>query len=52
VKRLGRSMTFEAEGIRTAQRGADIAILVDYEFGDREAVGSHMLLAVGKPRWP
>jgi hypothetical protein len=38
-------MTFEAEGIRTAQRGADIAILVDYEFGDREAVGSHMLLA-------
>jgi hypothetical protein len=45
-------MTFEAEGIRTTQRGADIATLVDYQFGDREAVGSHMLLAVGKPRWP
>jgi pyruvate/2-oxoglutarate dehydrogenase complex dihydrolipoamide dehydrogenase (E3) component len=47
----------EAEGIRIrlgaecisfAQHGADIAVGVDCESGDREVVGSHVLLAVGR----
>ena len=47
----------EAEGIRIrlkakcisfAQLGADIAVGVDCESGDREVVGSHVLLAVGR----
>jgi hypothetical protein len=38
----------EAEGVRIARRSADIAILVDCESGDREAVGSHMLLAASR----
>ena len=37
-----------AECIRLASRDADVALEVDCESGDREVVGSHVLLAVGR----
>jgi pyruvate/2-oxoglutarate dehydrogenase complex dihydrolipoamide dehydrogenase (E3) component len=37
-----------AECIRLASRDPDIAVEVDCESGDREIVGSHVLLAVGR----
>jgi pyruvate/2-oxoglutarate dehydrogenase complex dihydrolipoamide dehydrogenase (E3) component len=38
----------DAECIRLASRDSDIAVEVDCESGDREVVGSHVLLAVGR----
>lgn len=38
----------DAECIRLAPRDSDIAVEVDCESGDREIVGSHVLLAVGR----
>ncbi len=49
--------TLETEGIRVrlgaecisfARHGADIAVGMDCESGDREVVGSHVLLAIGR----
>jgi pyruvate/2-oxoglutarate dehydrogenase complex dihydrolipoamide dehydrogenase (E3) component len=44
----GISVRTGAECIRLASRGPDIALHVDCESGDREIVGSHVLLAVGR----
>ena len=44
----GIRIRLRAECISFAQRGADIAVGVDCESGDREVVGSHVLLAVGR----
>ena len=44
----GIHIRLRAECISFARRGADIAITVDCEFGDREVIGSHTLLAVGR----
>jgi pyruvate/2-oxoglutarate dehydrogenase complex dihydrolipoamide dehydrogenase (E3) component len=44
----GIRIRLHAECISFARRGAEIAVGVDCESGDREVVGSHMLLAVGR----
>ena len=44
----GIRIRLRAECISFAQLGADIAVGVDCESGDREVVGSHVLLAVGR----
>jgi hypothetical protein len=44
----GVRIRLRAECISFAQLGADIAVGVDCESGDREVVGSHVLLAVGR----
>lgn len=44
----GICIRLDAECIGFAQRGSDIAITVDCESGNREVVGSHLLLAVGR----
>ena len=44
----GIRIRLRAECISFAQLGADIAVGVDCESGDREVVGSHALLAVGR----
>jgi pyruvate/2-oxoglutarate dehydrogenase complex dihydrolipoamide dehydrogenase (E3) component len=44
----GIRIRLRAECISFAQHGADIAVGVDCESGDREVVGSHVLLAVGR----
>jgi pyruvate/2-oxoglutarate dehydrogenase complex dihydrolipoamide dehydrogenase (E3) component len=44
----GIRIRLRAECISFAQHGADIAVGVDCESGDREVIGSHVLLAVGR----
>jgi pyruvate/2-oxoglutarate dehydrogenase complex dihydrolipoamide dehydrogenase (E3) component len=44
----GVRIRLRAECISFAQLGADIAVRVDCESGNREVVGSHVLLAVGR----
>jgi pyruvate/2-oxoglutarate dehydrogenase complex dihydrolipoamide dehydrogenase (E3) component len=44
----GVEIRLEAECIRFARRGADIAVGVDCATGKPEVVGSHVLLAVGR----
>ena len=44
----GVHIRLRAECISFGRRGADIAIMVDCESGDREVIGSHTLLAVGR----
>ncbi|HXW72128.1 MAG TPA: FAD-containing oxidoreductase [Methylocella sp.] len=44
----GIRIRLRAECISFARHGADIAITVDCEAGDREVIGSHVLLAVGR----
>jgi pyruvate/2-oxoglutarate dehydrogenase complex dihydrolipoamide dehydrogenase (E3) component len=44
----GICVRLNAECIRFAPRGRDIAVMVDCESGDPEVVGSHVLLAVGR----
>ena len=44
----GIHIRLRAECISFARRGADIAIMIDCESGDREVIGSHTLLAVGR----
>jgi pyruvate/2-oxoglutarate dehydrogenase complex dihydrolipoamide dehydrogenase (E3) component len=44
----GIRIRLHAECISFARRGAEIAVGVDCESGDREVVGSHTLLAVGR----
>ncbi|HKE17126.1 MAG TPA: FAD-containing oxidoreductase [Kofleriaceae bacterium] len=48
VEGEGVRMRLAAECIRFEPRGQDIAVGVDCESGDREVVGSHVLLAVGR----
>ena len=44
----GIHIRLRAECISFARRGADTAVMVDCESGDREVIGSHTLLAVGR----
>ena len=44
----GVQFRLAAECIRLEPRGADICVDVDCEIGDREVIGSHVLLAVGR----
>ena len=44
----GIRIRLRAECISFARRGADTAIIADCESGDREVIGSHTLLAVGR----
>jgi pyruvate/2-oxoglutarate dehydrogenase complex dihydrolipoamide dehydrogenase (E3) component len=44
----GIRIRLRAECISFAQLGTDIAVGVDCESGDREVVGSHVLLAIGR----
>jgi pyruvate/2-oxoglutarate dehydrogenase complex dihydrolipoamide dehydrogenase (E3) component len=43
----GINIRLRAECISFARRGADTAVMVECESGDREVIGSHTLLAVG-----
>jgi pyruvate/2-oxoglutarate dehydrogenase complex dihydrolipoamide dehydrogenase (E3) component len=44
----GIHIRLRAECISFARRGADAAVMVECESGDREVIGSHTLLAVGR----
>ena len=44
----GVQFRLAAECIRFEPRGADVCVDVDCEIGDREVIGSHVLLAVGR----
>src|SRR5262249_31572283 len=44
----GIAVRLEAECIRFEPRGADIAVGVECESGPPEAIGSHVLLAIGR----
>ena len=44
----GIHIRLRAECISFARRGADTAVMVECESGDREVIGSHTLLAVGR----
>ena len=44
----GIDIRLEAECIAAEARGSEIAVSLDCEEGDREVVGSHLLLAVGR----
>ena len=48
VENEGVNVRVESECITAEKRGDQVAVGLDCETGDREAVGSHLLLAVGR----